>query len=231
MPEVSETFNYKMIGNLKFYYRKCTCDEVILKEEYQTSRFFAPEYELQEDHIIMDIGSHIGVFSLLAAEKAKKGRVYSIEADEENYRILKKNVELNKLSNVSKYLLALTDYRGTGKLYSANESWAHTLCNHVSEYWKSVKTDTLANFMMDNKINHVDFMKINVEGSEYNILLNTPKYIIKRVQLIFIEFHPLNNQNEDNLKRYLEECGFSTKISCCATEKGKGWITARLTSE
>lgn len=222
--------NIKIIGNPKFFYRSGTCDEVILTDEYQKSRFFAPKYKPREDHIIIDIGAHIGVFSLLAAEKVKKGRVYSIEADEENYRWLKINVESNNLSNISTYLLALADYRGTGKLYSGNESWAHSLCKPISENYKIVTTDTLANFITDNNIHHVDYMKINVEGAEYSILLSTPKSIMKRIKLMFIEFHPSNDHNERDLTQYLEQCGFSTKTSYSATEKGKGWIIARLES-
>jgi FkbM family methyltransferase len=224
----SQTYDLKFIGNLKIYYRKGTCDEVILKDEYQDSRFFIPEYEPKEDHIILDIGAHIGVFSLLAAEKAPKGKVYSIEADEENYRCLQTNIESNHLSNISAYLIALTDYRGTGKLYAAKESWAHSLCEPVSEVWKTVKTDTLANFMTENKIHHVDYMKINVEGAEYSILFSTPERAMKRIKLMLVEFHPSKNQNEHDLTRYLEQCGFSTKTNWSAEEKGKGWIVARL---
>lgn len=222
------TDNFKVIGKLKFFFRSSTCDVVILKDDYQKSRFFAPQYKPREDHIIIDIGAHIGVFSLLAAEKAKKGRVYSIEADEENYRCLKINVESNNLSNISTYLLALTDYRGTGKLYSANESWAHSLYKPISENYKTVRTDTLANFITDNNIHHVDYMKINVEGAEYSILLNTPKSIMKRIKLMLIEFHPSDEYNEHDLIGYLGQCGFSTKTRYSAKEKGKGWIISRL---
>ena len=222
------TNNTKIIKNLTFHYRSDTCNEILFKEEYQRSRFFASEYRPRKDHIIMDIGAHIGVFSLLAAVKVKKGRVYSIEADEQNYHYLKINVELNRLSNINTYLLALSDYRGTGKLYFARESWAHTLCNPISENWKVVKTDTLANFITDNNINHVDYMKINVEGAEYSILLSTPNSIMKRIKHMLIEFHPSDRFNEYNLTRYLKLCGFTTKISRCLMENGKGWIEAKL---
>lgn len=221
---------FKIIGKLKLVYRSGTCDEVILKDEYQNSRFFAPEYRPRGEHIIVDIGAHIGVFSLLAAEKAMKGRVYSIEADEQNYHYLKTNVELNDLSNISTYLLALTNYRGTGKLYFANANRAHSLCEPVSENWNEVTTDTLANFIVDNSINHVDYMKINVEGAEYSILLSTPKSIMKRIRLMLIEFHPSDKHNEHDLKRYLEHCGFTMKINYCSVHKGKGWIIAKLAS-
>jgi len=222
------TGDFKIFGKLKLFYRSGTCDEVILKDEYQNSRFFAPEYEACEDHIIIDIGAHIGIFSLLAAEKARRGIVYSIEADEENYRYLKINVESNNLSNIRTYLLALTDYRGIGKLYSASESWAHSLSKPISGNYKTVKTDTLANFITDNNIHRVDYMKINVEGAEYGILLSTPKSIMKRIKLMFIEFHPSDEHNEYDLIRYLEQCKFLIKTRYNAKEEGKGWITARL---
>lgn len=219
-------YSLKTIGKLKVYYRDGTCDEEILQEYYQQSRFFVPEYEPSEHDTVLDIGAHIGVFSILAAEKVKMGRVYSIEADERNYRFLRMNVESNNLSNVSTHLLALTDYRGTGKLYSASDSWGHTLCEPVSEDWEIVKTDTLTNFLVDNNIQHVDYMKVNVEGAEYSILLHTPISIMKRIELMLVEFHPSSKHNEKDLVGYLEQCGFSTRIIHDATE-GKGWIIAR----
>lgn len=224
----SHTDHFKISGNLKIYYRKGTCDEVILEDEYQKSRFFVPEYEPMGDHIILDIGAHIGVFSILAASIVKKGRVYAIEADEQNYRFLKINVESNNLSNIDTYLLALTNYRGTGKLYEASSNWAHTLCKPVSKNWKTVTTDTLENFINGNNIHHVDYLKMNVEGAEYSILLSTPTTIMKRIKLMLIEFHPSRNRNERDLTLYLDQCGFLTKTDCSASEKGKGWIVAKL---
>ena len=196
-------------ARLKFFYRSGTCDEEIFTEAYRASKFFAPEYAPREDHTILDIGAHIGIFSLLAAEKLTQGRVFSIEANEENYSYLTKNVELNAFQNVSTYLLALTNYRGTGRLHLSDASWGHSLDEtSAPNDWQSIKTDTLTNFMTDNHLNRVNYMKVNVEGAEYDILLSTPGEILRRIELMNIEFHPSKYHDDRELTQYLEQCGF-----------------------
>lgn len=227
---LADTGNIKIIGSLKYLYRSSTCDEVIFSDEYQNSRFFVPNYNPREDHIILDIGAHIGVFSLQMAKKVKKGTVYAIEADNQNYQYLKSNIELNNLLNVKAYLLALTDYRGTGKLFTASASWSHSLCQSASEEWNEVATDTLTNFVVDNNIDHVDFMKVNVEGAEYSIVLSTTKSSMSKIKLMLIEFHPSKQYDEHDLRDHLEACGFLVRIKYDEMETRKGWIIAKFVS-
>ncbi len=86
----------KEFGDLKIAYRKEMPDKVVLKENFKNETFFTgvPEYNLKPDNIIIDIGAHIGAFSILAASKLRKGKVYAIEVSKENFQYLEKNVIL-----------------------------------------------------------------------------------------------------------------------------------------
>jgi len=86
----------KEFGDLKITYRKRTSDKEVLKQSLKNDVFFrgVPEYNLKPDDIIIDIGALIGTFSILAASKLEKGKVYAIEASKENFQYLEKNVIL-----------------------------------------------------------------------------------------------------------------------------------------
>jgi tRNA1(Val) A37 N6-methylase TrmN6 len=56
-----------------------------------------PEYRLRPDHLVLDIGAHIGCFTLLAASKLTNGRLYSFELSAETYQLQEKNVRANNL--------------------------------------------------------------------------------------------------------------------------------------
>ena len=68
---------------------------VWLIEEYSKQGF-----EINETDIVIDVGAHIGLFSLYASQSCKKGTVYSFEPMNENYKMLKSNLQINNLPNV-----------------------------------------------------------------------------------------------------------------------------------
>lgn len=213
-------------GPFKLLYRPGTCDEVVLSDAYQQRRFFATGYVPQNNHIILDIGAHIGAFALAAAVKVPDGRVYAIEAAEDNFRYLRTNVELNAAHNISPYHLALTNYQGEAKLYAATENWAYTLAdtNTDTDTWRSVRADTLTHFLADNHIERVDYLKCNVEGAEYDIFLATPTDVLQRLKFILIEYHPAERYAVDDLVHHFRQSGFATRIRGEMNGGRKGWL-------
>src|SRR5438046_1462116 len=73
--------NYRVaigrFGEVDIAYRAGTSDEEVLKASFEHDIFFTavPEYRLAPDDTIIDVGAHIGTFSLLAASKVPNGRV------------------------------------------------------------------------------------------------------------------------------------------------------------
>lgn len=220
----------KEFKNLKISYREGTVDEEVLVYSFENDVYFIPEYNPKPDDVIIDLGAHIGTFSILAASKLKRGKIYAIEPCKESFEYLLKNVALNKFSNISSSNLALTDFKGTTKLYYDINSgnWGHSIVKKFSEQGEEVQTDTLTNFMQDNNILQCDYMKLNCEGAEFKIILSTPKEILRRVKLMFILYHLdlVENYSEKDLMKYLHKCGFSTTIR--NKSDTRGWIIAHL---
>ncbi|OLD84039.1 MAG: hypothetical protein AUF64_03045 [Chloroflexi bacterium 13_1_20CM_54_36] len=67
--------------------------------------------------------------------------------------------------------------------------------------------------MDSNNIEQIGFLKIDCEGSEGLILDSIPKSYLKRVRKIAFEFHDhLSIINHDDMRKLLEEAGFTTEL-------------------
>jgi len=211
-------------------YREGTPDEDVLRCSFERDRFFpaVPEYRPRRYDTIIDVGAHIGTFSLLAASKVTKGKVLAVEASEESFDYLRRNIKANSIENIVPIHLALADHKGIARLYRSPEgNWADTITKEVSREYEEVVADTLANLMNDNSIRRCDFMKINCEGAEFPIILSTPREILRRIRTILILYHLdlIAGYSELGLIDRLHECGFRTRIRNRTARRG--WIIAR----
>lgn len=217
-------------GDLEIAYRRSTADEHVIAETVDHDLFFSemPEYAPREGDCIMDIGAHIGVFSLYAALRVKPGIVYAIEASAETFNLLRINIVLNKINNISAHHLALGGHSGTCTLYhdTYTGNWGHSVVRRLSSRFESVSCVTLLEFFKENDIKECSLVKLNCEGSEFPILLNTPFDVLKRVQYFLVLFHcDLWTANtEDDLVAHLEAAGFSCSIR--NRTPNRGWLIA-----
>lgn len=215
-------------GGFEIAYRTGTVDQRVIKHSFDNDTIFTgvPEYQPGDNHVIIDIGAHIGTFSILASSKLKRGRVYAIEASQDSFNLLKINVALNQCNNVSIHHLALADKEGDVTLYHDQGSWGHSTVKRLSLSSEIVNSCTLSSFLEKNDINECHFMKLNCEGSEFPILLNTPKNVLRKFGTILVMYHCdlWENNTEDDLISHLEFSGFNCVIR--NRDPKRGWIIA-----
>lgn len=146
---------------------------------------------LQRDMIVVDIGAHIGYYTLIAARLVgKNGKVYAFEPNPDNFTLLKKNVKENNYKNVCLINKAISNKEGFLKLFINPES-----SGSGSIYEKdnnknciNIKATTLDNSLKN--IKKIDIIKIDIEGAEI-LALEGMNNIIERnkdIKLI-IEFN------------------------------------------
>ena len=145
-------------------YRKGTADEIVIAETFDRDIFFSrvPEYQILDEHIIIDVGAHIGTFSLLASSKVCRGRVYAIEACEDSFNLLRINVALNNAANISVHHIAITDRKGTCRLYHDSGNSGHSIVSFPSipsKYYETVISCTLTDFLERNEIDKCPYCK------------------------------------------------------------------------
>lgn len=172
---------------------------------------------IEPDDIVVDIGANIGVFTLFAACKTRN-KIYAYEPFPENFEILNRNIQANNITNVVTMKAAATDEIGSAKLLINESSDGHRLINHSIEgelqKYIQVPTVTLQSIIDDNNLEHIDFLKIDCEGSEGSILTSTPKQYLKRIRKIAMEFHDnVSPLKHDDIQRLLEDIGFVVKLN------------------
>src|SRR5258705_2483940 len=117
-------------------FRPGTADENVLGESFERDLFFPglPEYRLKAGDTILDIGAHIGCFTLLAASKVTEGRVFSFEPSAGTFEFLAQNVRSNNLTNVKIFRVVVSANNGTAALYHdmVTGKWGHTITKAIS---------------------------------------------------------------------------------------------------
>jgi len=205
------------INGIIILFRKHTKDEFIINEVFNSDSYMFNKLGLKEDSIVIDIGAHIGCFAVRAAKIAKKGKVYCFEPEPQNFNILKKNVKINKLSNVFYFRKAVSGSQGIVSLFipfeqerkqTTDYSIVKIEGKHQNRYLK-VQGISLNSILSDNKIEKVDLLKIDCEGAEYQILYNAPKKTMDSFDRIIMEYHLFENVNQfEELKAYLQRNEF-----------------------
>jgi FkbM family methyltransferase len=219
----------QLVGNGESYFwvRGGTCDEEVLRARYARNRFFASRHQLRPNDVVVDLGAHIGAFAIAAAQAVPLGHVYAVEPARASFALLTRNLAINNLTNASAYRCAVSARTGTATLYRGADSWADNLiCAQVGRSSETVDTTTLEDFLECHDIADVDYLKMNVEGAEYSILLDTPKRVLRRIRCMLIEHHPTVGCRPEQLIKRLDQCGFDVRHRSTAGEPGKGWLTA-----
>jgi FkbM family methyltransferase len=175
---------------------------------------------IKEDATIIDIGGHIGSFSVFAASQAPKGHVYTFEPDPANYTLLQKNIRNNELQNVIPAPLAVSATSGMRHFYSGSINSAESGLYKKSMGAKqiSVRTISLEDLFRQNNISYCDFLKIDCEGAEYEIVFSAPPELLNRISTIAMECHnpryftiPNPHYSIDGMKQFLQKNGFSVQ--------------------
>ena len=143
-------------------------------------------YKINDDDIIIDVGAHIGLYTLKASKRVKKGIVIAIEPSPNNYKLLNLNVKLNKLKNVITLNVALGDFVGRASLFLTKT----TVGDFISKLHPNkkisrqiyglvpVQVEKLDNIVQNLGLKKVNFVKIDAEGAELSILKGSIKTIL-----------------------------------------------------
>jgi len=100
-----------------FYIREKSHDLHIVSGSYEFKVRKLIEKLAREGKIIIDIGAHIGKYSIIASKINPNAKIYAIEPEKDNFNLLNKNIKLNKVKNIFPIKVALSDKKGVARLY------------------------------------------------------------------------------------------------------------------
>ena len=172
-------------------------------------------FEKDKDIIFWDIGANLGIYSIYAASIYKKIKVISFEPSTSNLRILSRNIYINKLENKIKIIqlplgnkeMTFSNFRESLFEEGASNNVFDKKINFEGKFFKEKNSyqilGTSAEYIIKNNISEIpDYIKIDVDGLEYDILKGFFDYLkhpkIKKIQI------ELNENFEEQKKLIFE---------------------------
>lgn len=171
------------------------------------------------DKVILDLGANIGLFSLYAARCAPQARIFSLEPFPSTFRRLTETIRDHHLdARVTCMNCAATGTDGMRVMPDAHvPSQRRTLASPSStKPGSQVSGKTLQAILEESHLARVDLLKMDIEGSEYEVLLSTPPTVLQRIGRIALEYHGDSGPySKQQLFDYLERSGFTAQWDSC----------------
>lgn len=178
--------------------------EIVYKDDYRLRADPLPR-----GAVVIDIGANLGMFSLHVAADHGAAKVYAFEPFAESFALLQRNAERNHLTAIVPVPLAIAGQAGTRELHMQGRHGVHSLFGSAGEAVR-IECITLADAFARFAIERCDFLKLDCEGAEYEILLATPSDVYARIQRIALEYHDwITDHHHDELVRRFTAEGFT----------------------
>lgn len=190
---------------------------------FQSHVWRGKDFDLGESPVIFDVGANIGSISLLMAEHYGTSTVYSFEPTIYAFEKLNKNLSLNpKLKDrVIPINCFVSEKSGISERKEAFSSWKidgsethHPIHGGINQQ-ASDRKYSLDDFIAERNIEKLDFIKIDVDGFEWDVLSGARQTIIKYKPLIVFEFmgYPADNllDSFEKFYKYFEDIGYVLK--------------------
>lgn len=174
------------IEELKFITRKNTLDFWVLWKDYEKEIFNQLESEIKNGDTFIDIGANIGRYSMVMANNGLN--VFSFEPIKSNFKLLEHHEKINNLNKkIIPYNIGLGNTKERTEIFYFAHKYgeASVVFNFKNGIKEKINIDKLDNIKIKPKNNC--FMKIDVEGFEYDVLLGAKNFIKKYRPKIIVE--------------------------------------------
>lgn len=163
----------------------------------------------QPKDVVIDIGAYVGMFAVKSAVNMNgTGLVVAVEPSDETYQYLKNNCA--GLKNVRLVKKAIMAQSGKGKLYYSRAAAANSMVMKYNTY-QEVDTITLDEMMEELHLEKADFIKIDAEGAEMDVLKGGTKTLAKGTKLAIAAYHTMANGELEieHVMNYLKDKGYT----------------------
>jgi FkbM family methyltransferase len=164
--------------------------ETTALSDFISRDFYKPEIEvakklLRKKDTVFDVGANVGLFSVIYSRLVgENGRIFSFEPVPDTHWMFMETLALNRVVNVLPQKIALSDKSGSAimhtfeQAYSAWSSFGSPVFgDHHPTSSTTVQVSTLDNFCSSKKIRNIDFLKLDVEGFEKQVLEGARKLL------------------------------------------------------
>jgi FkbM family methyltransferase len=185
--------------------------------------------DVKKYRTVIDVGANVGLFSVFCGLLNPECKIFCFEIGKDNYEKLKQNIKNCKLKNVIPFNLAVAGKSQVINYYPGRDcsEFSITKISFNDEDLKrpdgkptveeglnpigKVKSITLNEIIEENNIDCVDFLKLDCEGAEFEILYATTEENLKTIKMIGGEYHEHKKYTADDLIAYLSRFGGDLK--------------------
>jgi FkbM family methyltransferase len=211
---------------------KCNIEDILAenltdaRKRSELGEFFKDRFSLRKNSLFIDCGCWLGFGSIRAGDFLKEGKIIAFEADPDVFRVLEKNIQLNKLCNIEVYNAAVYEKTGNidfltqfdlmsqksgGGISAAFVADGHGRADYAikTKSYKTVKCYAIDDVVVNDETCNFPHIicSITVNGGELNALKGM-KRILKLNIPLAIHTICLDNNVYIEMKAYLEEAGF-----------------------
>jgi len=195
-------------------------DSAIFHEIYNLNDYAKiPEIKIQENDIVVDLGGNIGMFTRYAYHMGAS-KIITFEPDKRYFSILKQNAPSNSIlfnaaigDKLGKMTLTESEHLGGSNLWTENNPL-------LKQY--EVNIYTLDYIIENGLIPKIDFLKVDIEGSEIIALNGISDENLSKIRNIAVEYHHEHLKFDENLRqRFVERLtnlGFNSYTLFCGTD-------------
>lgn len=204
---------FQLRNGLRLTLRPGTSDFRIVREIMVWSEYARSGFELAPTDTVVDIGAQIGIFTSYAAQATPRGRVFSFEPHPDNFRLLEQNRRQNDFSHVTAFNKAVAAQEGRHEFFaSAINTGGHSLYQQAGsgEHFE-VETVRLEDVLQKQGVDRIDYLKIDCEGAEREILRSLSDDVLHRVRRIVMEVHAEEDTTSAGLAGWLRQRGFNVE--------------------
>ena len=176
---------------------------LIVSPKYYETKFVPKWLRPKRGEVVIDIGAHIGRYTMsIAKAVGDEGMVVAIEPHPENYKALQRNIELNRLKNAIALNLAAWEKDCELRLFIGDCTGHHSArINRGLGLFKS-KARAMDNVLKELSLDRIDWIKIDVEGAECEVLYGLGETLSKQNPKIVIE---ISCENTHETKRFMKD--------------------------
>lgn len=147
-------------------------EQILIRDQYHAKSF------IKKDSIVVDAGANIGLFSIMASKLALEGKIYCYEPTPSTFQVLKKNCAPYK--NIFSFQNGLGNQEATKYILESDCDGANTIEDSGrTEYFNGTKSRVKIHTLDSYNLPKVDFIKIDIEGYERQMLTGAKETIKK----------------------------------------------------
>lgn len=187
-----------------------------LAESMETTGIYLDKANLQPGQTVLDLGGYAGGATYhFSRAVGPAGRVYAFEPDPRSFDCLEKNVALHRLTNVVLDRRGVWSHSGRVEFQAEGNMGSAVVAaaDRSSDTRRWIDVVSLSDFCAEKGIAKVDFVKMDIEGSEAPILAAAGEFLRRHRPALIIEVHRVQGvRTDDAVTRALVACGYEVEV-------------------